>query len=141
MKRNASAILLVLLMYSPAMFPFPLLHSSVLPEFIHECVFAQYKQTFSLGEIYELYWQVCSVNSSGVELLTRSHGLYYNSTDGEFQIVFGGGTMFVDSESWIITQMFSSNGSAMSGPAVGEMSALWISTEVNGSSLIHNMYD
>ncbi len=141
MNRSASVIVLLLFMCVPAMSAFSLSGSSGLPEFIREGVFAQYTQTFSLGEIYGLYWQVHSVNRSGVELLTRSHGLYYNSTGGEFQIVRGGGTMFIDGETWVIIQMSDSNGSAMSGPPVGEMSAFWISTEVNESSVIHNTYD
>lgn len=115
--------------------------SADIPEFLQEGSYAQYKQKFSTGETYELYWEITQINSTIAIINIRSHGIQFNSTSNEITISPGGGVMHINRENWIIKRFFLSNGTEIIGHPTGKKIALWISTSVNKSVAIYNMYD
>jgi hypothetical protein len=123
--------------------PHPILSQSQtgLPQFLDIGSYAQYKQEFSNGETYELYWEVTSVEPSTIEIEIRSHGLIFNSTTESFSIVPGGGRLIVDRDSLLILSAFHPNGSEIDGYPVNKKIAFWISIKTNESTPINTMYE
>lgn len=112
-----------------------------LPSFLVVGSFAQYKQEFSTGDIYELRWEIMSIEDNTVEIETRSHGLFFNTTTESFEIVPGGGTLVIDKDTWEIRDAYFSNGTKIDGHPIGETLAFWISSDTNESTPINTMYD
>jgi hypothetical protein len=112
-----------------------------IPPFLNEGSYCQYRQQFSSGETYELYWEITSLNESSLVILTRSHGLMYNATRESFDIVPGGGTMVIDSSSLEIVSAYYPNGTENEGYLIGERIAFWIPVTTNETSLINSMYE
>jgi hypothetical protein len=112
-----------------------------LPDFLVVGSFAQYRQEFSTGEVYELRWEIVSIEDNAVEIETRSRGLLFNTTTNSFDIVPGGGTLVIDENSWEIQVAYYTNGTEIAGYPAGEKMAFWISSETNESTLINTMYD
>jgi len=111
------------------------------PTFLEDGSFAQYKQEFSSGEIYELRWEIASFDGSSFEISLRSHGLVFNTTAKTFDITPGGGTLIVDRGSLEILNAYYPNGTEIVEYPVGERIAFWISETVNETSLINSMYE
>ncbi len=123
--------------------PHPILsqNQAGLPEFLDIGSYAQYKQEFSNGDTYELYWKITSVEPSTIEIEIRSHGLIFNSTTESFTIIPGGGRLIVDRDSLFILSAFHPNGSEIEGYPVSKKIAFWISTKTNESTAINTMYE
>jgi hypothetical protein len=117
------------------------LNLSSLPAFLEEGSFAQYKQEFSNGEIYELRWEIASFDGSSFEISLQSHGLVFNTTTKTYDIIPGGGKLIVDRGSLEILNAYYPNGTEIVEYPVGERIAFWISDTVNESSLINSMYE
>jgi hypothetical protein len=117
------------------------LNQNSLPAFLQKGSFAQYKQEFSSGEIYELRWEITSCDEISIELSLQSHGLVFNATTSTFDIIPGGGVLVVDTDSLEIVNAYYPNGTEIVGYPVGEKIAFWISDTVNETSLINSMYE
>lgn len=112
-----------------------------IPRFLNEGSYCQYRQRFSSGETYELYWEVSSFGNSSFDILIRSHGLIYNDTSESFDIILGGGRMVIDNESLEIVHAYYPNGTENDEYPVGEKIAFWIPSTTNETSLINSMYE
>jgi hypothetical protein len=111
------------------------------PPFLIEGSYSQYRQQFSSGETYELYWEITSLNESSLIILIRSHGLVYNATRESFDTVPGGGTMVIDRSTLEIVRAYYPNGTENEGYPFGERVAFWIPMATNETSLINSMYE
>jgi hypothetical protein len=112
-----------------------------LPSFVVIGSYVQYKQQFTTGELYELFWNITHVNTSLVGITIRSHGIQRNQTSGELLIVPGGGYMLIDKNTWLILQVIYGNVTRNSGHPIGEKVPFWIPVSVNETIPINTMYD
>ncbi|MFX0171903.1 MAG: hypothetical protein ACFE9L_08285 [Candidatus Hodarchaeota archaeon] len=112
-----------------------------LPSFLQEATYAQYEQKFSTGEIYELFWNITSINDSVVKITIRSHGIQFNSTTGEINVVPGGGIMFISKDTWKITNVLTDSGTIPGSSYTNKKVPFWIPTNIDNTTPIDTLYD
>ena len=111
------------------------------PGFLDGGSYAQYRQEFSTGETYELFWNITSMEEDTIEIEIRSHGLVYNFSSNSLSIVSGGLGIIINRDTSCILNAYHPNGSVIDGYLLGERIAFWIPITTNESTPINSMYE